>query len=1053
MNRNERVSFSSTMATTVQRSACMIALLMLTVAVFLFLLPAGEKLTHAPSQPTEVSTPSKARVVDAYGRLPMRFESNQGQMDGRVKFVARGSGYTLFLTLGEAVVTFSRPSKGQTQPTSQIQDTPYVETNPRLTRSAVLQMRLVGANPAAQIHGLQELPGKSNYFIGNDPDKWRTNVPNYAKVRYEYIYPGVDLVFYGSQRQLEYDFVVAPGADPNAIRLSFKGLGKLRIDGNGDLILDLEASGDRVEQLCLHKPRIYQEINGTRQAVPGGYRLFRIGPRDNSVEARNIGFEVQAFDATRPLIIDPVLSYSTYLGGVGNDFGSGIAVDSSGNTYVTGITGSSDFPTTAGSFQKSRVFDFDAFVAKLNAAGSALIYSTYLGGNGNDQSFGIAIDSSGNTYLTGSTSSTDFPTTSGAFQTTCGTDGNCNGGAADAFITKLNATGSALVYSTYLGGPGVDFGNSIAVDSSTNAYVTGFASPSFPTTPGAFLTSGPGVYVAKLNPMGSALAYSTFLGPGTGRGLALDSSDNAYVTGVTTSTAFPVVSPFQAACVIDSFGRCQDAFVSKLNATGSALVYSTYLGGNHDDFGFAIAVDAAGNAYATGWTASTDFPVTPGAFQTSSRGDLDIYVTKFDPSGSALVYSTYLGGSQREQDPSIALDLSGNAYVTGSTTSVDFPTANPIQSTCGSCLSGISSGLFDAFVTKLNATGSGLIYSTFIGGNNDDRGNSIAVDSSENAYVTGQALSLDFPTANPLQPANADVSGRTYDAFIAKVVPAPAPAVSITPPSLTFAAQVVGTTSAPQSVTLSNSGNTTLTITSITVTDFFAQTNNCGASVAAGASCTISVTFKATTAGERTGAVTIMDNAPGSPQRVALLGTGSDFSVSASPSSATIMAGQSANYTLSITPAGGFNQTVMLSCTGAPAAATCTFSPASVTPDGTNAATASVTVNTTARSISAPGIQSQVVPPRLLQVVGTAWLACLLGLTMLIHLSRVSGRRVWLSTAVVLLLAVLCISCGGGGAGGAQPLPQGTPAGTSTVTLTGSSGSISHITTVTLTVN
>jgi uncharacterized protein (TIGR03437 family) len=775
---------------------------------------------------------SQARGVEAYGKLPLSFEENQGQTDSDVKFLSRGGGYSLFLTADEAVMALrkTRASKittetqkhreilvkktgnydlaGQIAPASQMTDRSAESADEKSEEAAVLRMKLVGANVSARIEGADELPGKSNYFIGNDPAKWRTNVPTYAKVKYEEVYPGIDLVYYGNQRQLEYDFVVAPGADPHAIRLAFPSVGShgtyfvpwvlgrneperahgiksmpwLHLDGQGDLVLGTEES-----ELRLHRPVIYQEIGGARQRIGGNF-VIQGGSQ--------VSFEVARYDASKPLVIDPVLSYSTYLGGSGREFGFGIAVDSSGNAYVTGNT-LDDIPITANAFQAGFGGEQDAFVTKLNAAGTALVYTTYLGGNRQDFGWGIAVDSSGNAYVTGYTNSTNFPTTTGAFQT------KLNGGPAactaclDAFVTMLNATGSALVYSTYLGGSGSDYGRGIAVDSSGNAYVTGQTnSTDFPTANAFQPLFGGGVFfgddfvgdafVTKLNATGSALVYSTYLGgsgPDYGNGIAVDSSGNAYVTGNTDSTDLSVSNNFPTVNALQPkpslFG---DAFVTKLNAAGSALVYSTYLGGggNGSD-GNGIAVDSSGNAYVTGSTAG-DFPTTANAFQAAFRGAEDVFATKLDASGSALIYSTYLGGSGSDYGRGIAVDSSGNAYVTGFTYSADFPTANAFETAADGMF-----GYQHAFVTNLNATGSALVYSTYLGGNGLDEGHGIAVDSSGNAYVTGVTESTNFPTtANAFQTA----AGAYAHAFLTKFPAFPASALppTINPGSVVDAA-------------------------------------------------------------------------------------------------------------------------------------------------------------------------------------------------------------------------------------------------------------------------
>jgi hypothetical protein len=675
----------------------------------------------------------------------MSFEANQGQTDSKVKFIARGSGYTLFLTDTEAVLALKKADPKAKADLKAGRDPAHPErmSHPDKVEFTTLRMKLEGAKSDPRVSGLEELPGKVNYFIGNDPAKWHTNIPTYSKVQYSEVYPGINLVYYGNQRQLEYDLVVQPGADPNRIKLAFEGADDIQTDANGDLILKINDG-----ELHFKKPLVYQDVNGTRQPISAQYIL----QKQDKIAGLQVGVKVAAYDAGKPLIIDPVLSYSTYLGGSDWDQASGIAVDGSGNAYVTGYTYSTDFPT-ASPLQSVKAGGYDAFVVKLNASGSTLVYSTYLGGGNDDWSQGIAVDGSGNAYVTGYTPSTDFPTVSPLQATN-------NGGISDGFVSKLNATGSALLYSTYLGGSAIDVGYGIAVDGSGNAYVTGKTnSINFPTSSPFQATNSGGddAFVAKINAAGSALVYSTYLGGGNGEfgyGIAIDGSDNAYVTGYTYSTDFPTVSPLQS-----TNGGGGDIFVSKLNAAGSALVYSTYLGGSLFDGGYGIAVDGAGNAYVTGVTVSTNFPTASALFG-SYAGFGDAFVAKLNAAGSALMYSTYVGGGAEDDGYRIAVDGAGNAYVAGLTLSGDFPMASPIQSSCGGC-----NELSDAFVAKLNATGSALAYSTFLGGTDTDSGNGIAVDGSGNAYVTGYTVSTNFPTASPLQSANAGAP----DVFVAKV--------------------------------------------------------------------------------------------------------------------------------------------------------------------------------------------------------------------------------------------------------------------------------------------
>jgi hypothetical protein len=691
---------------------------------------------------------AQGKILDRYSKLPLSFEVNEGQTDAKVKFLSRGPGYTLFLTGDEAVFSLRGSKAGGEALPARHQSTPMLVP----TANAVLRMKLRNSNHAAKVTGVDELVGTSNYFIGNDPAKWRTNVPTYAKVKYGGIYSGIDLVYYGNQRQLEYDFIVGPGGDPHRIMFDIRGAKRIRRDAHGDLVLKMGEG-----EVRWHKPVVYQEKGGIRQEIAADY----------VIKHRNrVGFEVSDYDLRRPLFIDPLI-YSSYLGGSGEDLGYGIAVDGEGNAYVTGWTLSTDFPTK-NHLQASNAGGFDAFVTKINPTGAAFVYSTYLGGSESDFGYSIAVDSTGAAYVTGETGSTDFPITPGAFQTTLG------GNAIDnVFVTKINPSGSALVYSTYLGGDFEDLGLGVVVESTGDAYVTGATkSGNFPVTPGAFQTTcevsvvQTCAFVTEINPEGSGLVYSTFLGGSgedavnDGSGIAVDSTGNAYVTGVTSSSNFPVTpGAFQTTCNGGSDG-CSDAFVTKINSAGSALVYSTYLGGSGNDFGSGIAVDRSGNAYIAGQTGSSNFPVTPGAFQTTLNGANNLFVTKINPAGSALVYSTYLGGSGYDDGYGIAVDSSGNAHVTGSTSSTNFPvTPGAVQTTYGG-------GTSDAFVTEINPTGMALVYSTYLGGSSYDYGTGIAVDSTGDAYVTGYTASTNFPvTPSAFQTAY----GGDQDAFVTKI--------------------------------------------------------------------------------------------------------------------------------------------------------------------------------------------------------------------------------------------------------------------------------------------
>ena len=715
-----------------------------TIALGMFLGLAGWiYFGPPPATTTKTATAeAEATVKAAYGQLPLSFEANRGQTDGAVRFLSRGRGYSLFLTATEAVL--------------RLQDA----REPAPAPSSVLRMKLAGANSAPRVEGLGELPGKSNYFIGNDPQKWRTDVPTYARVKYEAVYPGVDLVYYGTeQRQLEYDFSVAPGADPKAIRLSFEGAEKLEVDEQGDLLLHLAG-----KELRMHKPVVYQEQGGARQEIAGRYA--RTGEQE-------VGFEIAAYDEARPLVIDPVLAYSTYLGGSGQDSGLGIAVSAHGDAFVTGLTTSPDFPTKPDGAKIGPGGSVDAFVSKLDAAGQ-LVYSTYLGGSNDENLYstfdiysGIAVNSAGNAYVAGLTTSPNFPTTPGAKQP------NYGGGSADAYVTVLNTTGNALVYSTFLGGDGWEGGHSIAVDAAGNAYVAGAVLPgNLPIPPTTSNDAPKGAYdgfVAILSPTGSNLSFFSYLG-GSGwdgaAGVAVDAQSNFYVVGSGASDDLKVTqNAFQK-----SLKGGTDIFIWKFKA-GGTLDYLTYLGGaakscptipendiervvNH-----GIAVEPQGDIiYVTGQTDATDFPTDN---PQPLNGCYAAFATKLDikqtPSDQ-LVYSRFLGGSSGGAGRAIAVDINGNAYVTG-VSSGAFP-ATPGMPTCSDT---------GAFVVKLGAGGA-VKYAGCLGGAGEDAGIDLAVDPAGCAYVTGGTQSANFPVINPLQPSFAGGTGsQPRDAFVTKI--------------------------------------------------------------------------------------------------------------------------------------------------------------------------------------------------------------------------------------------------------------------------------------------
>ena len=694
------------------------------------------------------TAPATAR--DVYGRMELSFEANRGQTDESIDFLTRGPGYTLFLNASEASFELRNSGyRSRDQETVQSENPHSAISNPKSAQSALLRLQLVGSDANAGAEGLNQLHSTVNYLIGNDPSRWRANLPTFGRVRYKEVYPGIDLVYYGNQRQLEYDFVVTPGHDPRAVLLKFGGVDKVTVNGDGDLLLALGETTMRQP-----RPVVYQEVSGARQTIPSAY----------SVDANGqFGFAIGDYDRTQPLVIDPTLVYSSYLGAGGSDEARDITLDSTGNAYICGNTSSVNFPVVnafQGTFGGGNFFGaHDVFVTKINAAGSALIYSTYLGGGGDDKCGRLAIDSSGNAYISGETTSPNFPTAN-AFQSTYG------GGSSDGFVTKLNAAGSGVFYSTYLGGGVFDSANGIAVDSTGNAYVTGrTTSANFPVA-NALQSSFSGgsnadAFVTKFSANGLNLIYSTYLGGNgglgfdAGLGIAVDSVGNAYVAGETSSTNFPLVNPIQP-----TFGGGipdGDAFVTKINPGGSALVFSTYLGGGDNDVALGIAVDSAGNSYVTGSTASVNFPLA-NALQSLYGGSGDAFVTKINSAGTALTFSTYLGGVNNDAGNDIAVDSASRAYVTGGTVSTNFPLFNPNQGTYGG-------GTSDAFLSKFNVAGTALIYSTYLGGSNSDVANGLAVDAASNAYVAGITSSTNFPTLNPFQATKAVAE----DAFVTKI--------------------------------------------------------------------------------------------------------------------------------------------------------------------------------------------------------------------------------------------------------------------------------------------
>ncbi len=681
------------------------------------------------------------------GQMPLAFTQNDGQWPDSILFRANAGGATMWFTPSGAYYQFIRyvpNSDGSVLAPGATPDRLHClgrEPEQDNIETMMIKAAFVGANPNPIASGSKLMEYKCNYFLGNNPAGWRTDVPNYEAILLKEVYPGIDLTYYGDGRQMEYDFVVNPGADYSQIRIQYEGAKSLVVNDNGDLVIET-AWGMVIEKA----PLVYQGDGANRTAIAAAFHV-----EDDCSFVFTLG---QEYDPALAVVIDPSLKFSTYLNGNVGEFGNGIAVDGLGAAYVAGQTSSANFPTV-NSYQGSFGGTADAFVTKFSPSGNSLIYSTYLGGNAEDDGWGIAVDKTGAAYITGITFSTDFPTFV-PYQSTYQGDGI-------AFATKLSPTGNSLIYSTYLGGSGSDNGIGIAVDTSGAAYISGITtSADFPMSnpyDGSYNGGYSDVFVTALSPTGYSLIYSTYLGGNDqdlSYGIALDASGAAYITGFTFSTDYPMLNPYQG-----TLRGPEDAFVTKLSPTGSNLIYSTYLGGSSSeggDVGRGIALDASGSAYITGITISTDFP-TFDPYRATLKGYQDAFVTKFSPSGTSLIYSTYLDESTSGKG-GIAVDASGSAYITGSTFSTEFPILDPYQST--------NHGEGDAFVTKFSPAGNSLIYSTYVGGSSTEVGEGIAVDGSGAAYITGYTGSADFPTLNPYQGA---FQGTSWNAFIAKFLP------------------------------------------------------------------------------------------------------------------------------------------------------------------------------------------------------------------------------------------------------------------------------------------
>jgi hypothetical protein len=1039
------------------------------------------------------SSPSRnAQVARQYAQLPLSFEANQGQAGARAKFLARGNGYGIDLAGDAAVLSLCRTAQSSAVRNAGL-------ATDRFRRSVTckaVRMQLEGASLTATPIGEEKLSGTVNYFIGNDPARWRTRIPTYAKVRYPSIYPGIDLVYYGNHLELEYDFVVAPGADANKIRLRFSGLKHVRRAANGDLVLSVERGDAR-----FRSPEIYQLVQGQRVPVGGEFALAADG---------EVRFRLGRYDHSRPLVIDPVLIYSSFLGGgneAGADTANAIAVDPSGAAYIAGVA-TPDFPVTPGVFQPQDSGgppDYaNGFITKLNAGGTALVYSTYLGGSGVGGIGAIAIDAAGDAYVTGTTLSTDFPVTPGAFQTT--NKAAANQGVT-SFVTELDPTGAALVYSSYLGGSGIfnntngghgDVGDGIAVDSTGGAYVIGYTySTDFPVTPGALQTTNnaaargqTNAFITKVNATGTALVYSTYLGGSglssfgvggspidTGAGIAVDSDGNAYIVGSAASTDFPVTQgAFQTTNNAAALPAA-NAIVAKLNPAGTALVYSTYLGGSGGSTGTGLAADAFGNAYVAGYAAS-DFPVSSTAFQTTNKSanGYNAFITKLNSAGSALIYSTYLGGSgdacinqsstlggcgpTADWATGIAIDSSGDAYVTGYTDSSSFPvTQGAFQTVNNDQVQPYyenSVGGYNAFVTELNASGTALVYSTYLGGNGFGPGGSgeaivsecggsgvygdqafaLALDSASNVYVTGGACSSDFPiTSNAFQTT---IPAWT-SAFVAKLDLPVGPPLMGTSTLLTASATSATTgtnitltatvtpasgTAVPTGIVTFLDGTTTLGTGTLNT---LGQATYATTQLPVGADSITAVYGGDTNFnGNISAAVTVTISAPPPPE----------FSLSINPGSGTETSSTPATASITVTPVNGFDAVVTFACSGLPPGISCSFNPAKVTPAGAPVST-TVAFSGTTSAMAGPDFSGGRAPLTFAALGFGLWF-----LSRTRKCRRLFGRLSMI--AIAMALAIGATACG-------SSVSSGQTTQTSTVTITAASGSISQTTTFTLT--